>query len=113
MKYIAIPRIRQQLFYKWGLDVYKRQDENRWSVAASLAVADSPGATYNPLFIYGGPGLGKTHLLNAIGNKVLHDNPQARIKYIKMCIRDRRLINLLVFSQGEKRSVSCFLNSCF
>ena len=66
----------------YTFDTFVVGNNNKLAYAASLAVADSPGATYNPLFIYGGPGLGKTHLLNAIGNKVLHDNPQARIKYI-------------------------------
>lgn len=45
-------------------------------------MAESPGTAYNPLFIYGGPGLGKTHLLNAIGNTILLNNPTARILYI-------------------------------
>ena len=81
-KLASIPYSDTGLKEKYTFDNFIQGDENRWSVAASLAVADSPGATYNPLFIYGGPGLGKTHLLNAIGNKVLHDNPQARIKYI-------------------------------
>ncbi|HFI0256787.1 TPA: chromosomal replication initiator protein DnaA [Streptococcus suis] len=57
-------------------------DNNQWAKAAALAVSDNLGGLYNPLFIFGGPGLGKTHLLNAIGNKVLTDNPVARIKYV-------------------------------
>ncbi|HEL1584185.1 TPA: chromosomal replication initiator protein DnaA [Streptococcus suis] len=57
-------------------------DNNQWAKAAALAVSDNLGGLYNPLFIFGGPGLGKTHLLNAIGNKVLADNPVARIKYV-------------------------------
>ena len=67
---------------KYTFDSFVIGNSNRFAHAASLAVAESPAKAYNPLFIYGGPGLGKTHLLNAIGNKVLHDNPQARIKYI-------------------------------
>ena len=63
-----LPTLNSDLNSKYTFDNFIQGDENRWSVAASLAVADSPGATYNPLFIYGGPGLGKTHLLNAIGN---------------------------------------------
>ena len=57
-------------------------DGNQWAKAAALAVSDNLGGIYNPLFIYGGPGLGKTHLLNAIGNEVLEHTPDARIKYV-------------------------------
>mgnify|MGYP001091033381 CR=1 FL=1 len=55
---------------------------NQLARAAALQIADNPGVAYNPLFIYGGVGLGKTHLLQAIGNTVRHANPDARISYI-------------------------------
>ncbi|AXQ77602.1 chromosomal replication initiator protein DnaA [Streptococcus chenjunshii] len=74
--------IQSDLNPKYTFDNFIQGDENRWAVAASIAVANTPGTTYNPLFIWGGPGLGKTHLLNAIGNSVLQDKPNARIKYI-------------------------------
>ena len=54
---------------------------NRFALAAAQAVGDKPGTNYNPLFIYGGVGLGKTHLLVAIGNHVLSRNKKARISY--------------------------------
>jgi len=55
---------------------------NELAQAASLAVAQKPGEAYNPLFIYGGVGLGKTHLVQAIGNRLAAERPQARIRYI-------------------------------
>lgn len=76
------PISRPELNPKYHFDNFIQGDENRWAVAASLAVANTPGNTYNPLFIWGGPGLGKTHLLNAIGNTVWEQNHKARIKYI-------------------------------
>jgi len=55
---------------------------NRMGRAAAMHVASSLGQLYNPLFIYGGVGLGKTHLMHAIGNKLLEDNPQVKVLYI-------------------------------
>lgn len=55
---------------------------NQLARAAAIQVADNPGISYNPLFLYGGVGLGKTHLIHAIGNQLLIDKPGARIRYI-------------------------------
>jgi chromosomal replication initiator protein len=55
---------------------------NQLARAAALQIAENPGKAYNPLFVYGGVGLGKTHLIQAIGNHVHHENPKARIRYI-------------------------------
>jgi len=55
---------------------------NQLARAASIQVAHNPGTSYNPMFLYGGVGLGKTHLIHAIGNHLLKENPHARIRYI-------------------------------
>jgi chromosomal replication initiator protein len=55
---------------------------NQIARAAAIQVAENPGTAYNPLFIYGGTGLGKTHLLQAIGTEVLKRNPKAKVRYI-------------------------------
>jgi chromosomal replication initiator protein len=55
---------------------------NQLARAAAIQVANNPGVSYNPLFLYGGVGLGKTHLIHAIGNQILADNPSAKIRYI-------------------------------
>ncbi|HEV7993367.1 MAG TPA: DnaA/Hda family protein [Gemmatimonadaceae bacterium] len=57
---------------------------NRLAVAASRAVAESPGAVYNPLFIYSGPGLGKTHLMGAIGNEAVERAPELNVEYLPL-----------------------------
>jgi chromosomal replication initiator protein len=56
---------------------------NQLARAAAIQVANNPGVSYNPLFIYGGVGLGKTHLIHAIGNQVQADHPNAKIRYIR------------------------------
>ena len=58
-------------------------NSNKFAHAAAVAVADKPGQAYNPLFLYGNSGLGKTHLLRAIGEQIHKKNPAARIAYIK------------------------------
>ena len=65
-----------------NFDTLVEGSANRMARAAALHVAASPGQLYNPLFIYGGVGLGKTHLMHAVGNKLLADHPQAKVLYI-------------------------------
>lgn len=77
-----IPYSETGLKKNYTFDNFVQGDGNVWAKSAALAVSEDLALTYNPLFIYGGPGLGKTHLLNAIGNEILKNIPDARVKYI-------------------------------
>ena len=74
--------LKNGLNHKYNFENFVQGEGNRMTLGAAIAVANDPGGMYNPLFIYGGPGLGKTHLMNAIGNEILNNNPASRIKYI-------------------------------
>lgn len=74
---------------------------NQFAYAAAMAVANNPGTTYNPLFIYGGVGLGKTHLVNAIGNLILQNRPDMKICYYSSEKFINELINSLRYAKME------------
>src|SRR5262249_41000453 len=67
---------------RFTFSTYVVADSNQLPAAAASAVAESPGRCYNPLFIYGGTGLGKTHLLHAVGNKICEGDRSARVIYL-------------------------------
>lgn len=67
---------------KYTFDTFVVGASNRFAHAASLAVAELPSDAYNPLFLYGGVGLGKTHLMHAIGHYILNENPSSKLLYI-------------------------------
>lgn len=67
---------------KFVFDNFVEGNSNQLARAASSQVAERPGDAYNPLFIYGGVGLGKTHLMHAIGNTILKNNPEAKVLYL-------------------------------
>ena len=67
---------------KYTFDNFVIGNNNKFAQAAAYAVAESPATAYNPLFIYGGVGLGKTHLMHAIGNKIIQKNPNAKVLYV-------------------------------
>lgn len=75
---------------------------NQFAHAAAMAVANNPATTYNPLFIYGGVGLGKTHLINAIGNAILNRNPDMRVCYYASEKFMNELINSLRYARMDE-----------
>lgn len=73
---------RQGLNERYTLDNFVVGDGNELAFAACQAITHSPGTKYNPLYLYGGVGIGKTHLMQGVGNAILQQNPQAKVLYI-------------------------------
>ena len=67
---------------KYKFDTFIVGSNNKFAHSASLAVAESPGKAYNPLYLYGGPGLGKTHLMHSIGHFILDETPDTKVLYV-------------------------------
>lgn len=78
----SVPPVPSSLNPKYNFSNFVVGSSNQFAHAAALAVSTHPALAYNPLFIYGSVGLGKTHLLHAIGNKICENNPDSRVRYI-------------------------------
>ena len=83
----------QSINPKYTFETFVVGNNNRFAHAAALAVGDNPAKTYNPLFIYGGVGLGKTHLMQAVGNRILQNNRSLNIVYVTSEKFTNHLIN--------------------
>ena len=73
---------QHHLVENYTFDSFVEGKSNQLALAAARQVAENPGDSYNPLFLYGGVGLGKTHLMHAVGNALKHENPQANVVYL-------------------------------
>jgi chromosomal replication initiator protein len=77
-----LPNHRSNVNPNFTFDNFVEGKSNQLAKAASLQVAENPAVAYNPLYLYGGVGLGKTHLLHAIGNQIMRNNPNAKVLYL-------------------------------
>jgi chromosomal replication initiator protein len=107
-------KINPSLNNKYTFDSFIVGASNQFAHAASVAVSENPAKNYNPLFIYGGVGLGKTHLLNAIGLKTMAVHPNINVLYVSAEEFMNELVNSIRFDRMPKfrekfRTIECLL----
>ena len=96
------PERHRELNKRYLFDNFVCGPSNQFAFAACKAVADNPGLSYNPLFIFGGVGLGKTHLLSAIGHRILQDRPDAKVIYTSSEQFTNEVINAVLSAKLEE-----------
>lgn len=106
--------IDSSLNKKYRFDNFVTGGSNNFAHAAAMAVTDQPGRVYNPLFLYGGVGLGKTHLMHAIGNRIKELNPKSKVLYLSSEKFTNELINSISEGKSEEfrqkyRNIDCLL----
>lgn len=99
---------------KYVFENYVMGNSNRFAYAAALAVSNNPASTYNPLFLYGGVGLGKTHLMHAIGNRIKQNDPTMKVLYISSENFTNEIINSIYNKNTEAfrrkyRNIDCLI----
>lgn len=87
---------------KYTFDTFVIGNSNRFAHAACVAVAESPAKAYNPLFLYGGVGLGKTHLMHAIGHSIMKEQNDAKVVYVSSEKFTNELINSIKSDKNEE-----------
>ena len=92
---------RSTLNPKYTFDTFVVGNSNRFAHAAALAVGNEPGKAYNPLFLYGGVGLGKTHLMHSIGNRILENSNTTNLLYVTSEKFTNQLINAIKDNKNE------------
>lgn len=97
-----ITPVNSNLNPKYTFESFVIGDNNRFAHAAAYAVSESPGTSYNPLFIHGGVGIGKTHLMHAIGHEILQRNPDKKVVYVTSEKFTNEFINGIKDNQNEQ-----------